>query len=107
VLTLIRNGIVLPMRDGERAALDPGSVLIDGDRIVAVDRVDALDADRRAAGAEVVANVRVGGNRIRPVPVAIGAGKRRAATCFDAEFEELVERRGMYYQLVQKQLSAQ
>jgi 5-methylthioadenosine/S-adenosylhomocysteine deaminase len=54
VLTLIRNGIVLPMRDGERAAIDAGSVLIDGEHIVAVERVEALDADARAAGAEVV-----------------------------------------------------
>src|SRR5947209_1998738 len=35
-------------------ALDPGSLLIDGDRIVAVGPVEVLDADPRAAGAEVV-----------------------------------------------------
>src|SRR3984893_5939689 len=33
---------------------DPGSVLIDGNTIVAVDSVDALDADPRSAGAEIV-----------------------------------------------------
>jgi cytosine/adenosine deaminase-related metal-dependent hydrolase len=53
--TLIRNGIVLPMA-GAAAVLDPGSVLIDGDTIVAVGPVDAVDADPRAApdGVEVV-----------------------------------------------------
>jgi 5-methylthioadenosine/S-adenosylhomocysteine deaminase len=53
--TLIRNGIVLPMTGGA-AVLDPGSVLIDGDTIVAVGLVDAVDADPRAApdGVEVV-----------------------------------------------------
>src|SRR5712671_4668776 len=35
-------------------ALDPGSLLIDRERIVAVGPVEALDADPRAAGAEVV-----------------------------------------------------
>jgi 5-methylthioadenosine/S-adenosylhomocysteine deaminase len=53
--TLIRNGVVLPMTGGA-AVLDPGSVLIDGDTIVAVGPVDAVDADPRAApdGVEVV-----------------------------------------------------
>jgi 5-methylthioadenosine/S-adenosylhomocysteine deaminase len=51
--TLVRNGIVLPM-SGPRVVLDPGSVLIDGDRILAVGPVDELDADPRAAGADVV-----------------------------------------------------
>jgi 5-methylthioadenosine/S-adenosylhomocysteine deaminase len=52
--TLIRNGIVLPMTGGA-AVLDPGSVLVVDDTIVAVGPVDALDADPRviadAAGA--------------------------------------------------------
>jgi len=52
--TLIRNGIVLPMADASRRLLDPGSVLVDGDSIVAVDTVEALDADPRAQGADVV-----------------------------------------------------
>lgn len=51
--TLLRNGIVLPMT-GDRKVLDPGSVLLDGAEVVAVDEVAALDADPRAAGAEVV-----------------------------------------------------
>jgi len=53
VATLIRNGIVLPM-EGRKLALDPGSVLIDGDSIAAVGSVAELDADPRAAGATVV-----------------------------------------------------
>src|SRR5947209_19832831 len=36
------------------AVLDPGSVLIDGDTMVAVDTVDALAADERTNGATVV-----------------------------------------------------
>jgi 5-methylthioadenosine/S-adenosylhomocysteine deaminase len=49
--TLIRNGIVLPMT-GRAAVLDPGSVLVDGDTIIAVGPVDAVDVDpRTAAGA--------------------------------------------------------
>ena len=51
--TLIRNGIVLPMTGGQ-TTFDPGSVLVDGDAIVAIGEVDALDADPRSAGAEVV-----------------------------------------------------
>ncbi len=51
--TLLRNGIVLPM-SGAREVLDAGSVLIDGATIVAVGPVEALDADPRAADAEVV-----------------------------------------------------
>ena len=45
--TLIRNGIVLPMTGTAHAAFDPGSVLFDGNTIVAVDTVAALDADPR------------------------------------------------------------
>ena len=52
--TLIRNGIVLPMADASPRALDPGSVLMDGTTIVAVGGVEELDADPRAAGAEVI-----------------------------------------------------
>ena len=48
--TLIRNGIVLPMTPGTRQALDRGSVLIDGDTILAVGTVAELDADPRAGG---------------------------------------------------------
>lgn len=48
---LIRNGIVLPVT-GHRTAHDPGSVLIDGERIEAVGGVEELDA--RAGDAEVV-----------------------------------------------------
>lgn len=51
--TLVRNGIVLPMTGG-RALLDPGSVLVDGTTILAVGAVAEVDADPRAAGAEVV-----------------------------------------------------
>jgi 5-methylthioadenosine/S-adenosylhomocysteine deaminase len=54
VTTLIRNGIVFPMAPKAVRALDPGSVLVDGDRIVAVGPVEELDADPRAVGAEVV-----------------------------------------------------
>jgi 5-methylthioadenosine/S-adenosylhomocysteine deaminase len=54
VSTLIRNGIVFPMGEVAHAVFDPGSVLIEGDRIVAVATVDELDADPRAAGAEIV-----------------------------------------------------
>jgi 5-methylthioadenosine/S-adenosylhomocysteine deaminase len=46
--TLIRNGIVLPMTGGT-TVFDPGSVLVDGDTIVAVGPVDALDGDPRGA----------------------------------------------------------
>ena len=51
--TLIRNGIVLPM-SGPKVALDPGSVLVEGDTIVAVGPVEQLDAYPRSEGAEVV-----------------------------------------------------
>jgi 5-methylthioadenosine/S-adenosylhomocysteine deaminase len=51
--TLIRNGIVLPM-SGPRAALDPGSLLIDGVEIVAIGPVDAIDGHPLASGAEAV-----------------------------------------------------
>jgi 5-methylthioadenosine/S-adenosylhomocysteine deaminase len=53
VATLLRNGIVLPMTGG-RTVLDPGSVLIDRSGIVLVGSVDEVDADPRAAGAEVI-----------------------------------------------------
>jgi 5-methylthioadenosine/S-adenosylhomocysteine deaminase len=53
VTTLVRNGIVLPMTPGIRV-IDPGSVLVDGNGIVAVGGVAELDADPRVAGAEVV-----------------------------------------------------
>jgi 5-methylthioadenosine/S-adenosylhomocysteine deaminase len=52
--TLIRNGIVFPMVPERRDVLDPGSVLIDGDSIVTVGAVAEVDADPRAAGADVV-----------------------------------------------------
>jgi 5-methylthioadenosine/S-adenosylhomocysteine deaminase len=54
VPTLIRNGIVFPMAGRGSEALDPGSVLIDDDRVVAVGPVADLDADPQAAGAEIV-----------------------------------------------------
>jgi len=54
VATLIRNGIVLPMLSAQPAALDPGSVLFDGNTIVAIGTVAELDADPRARGAEIV-----------------------------------------------------
>jgi 5-methylthioadenosine/S-adenosylhomocysteine deaminase len=54
VTTLIRNGIVLPMTPGRRTVLDPGSILLEGELIVAVGGVDELDADGRATGAQVV-----------------------------------------------------
>lgn len=51
--TLVRNGVVLPM-SAPGVVHDPGSVLVDGSTVVAVGPVEALDADPRAAGAEVV-----------------------------------------------------
>ena len=60
--TLLRGGIVLPMTGG-RTALDPGSVLLDGTDVVAVGEVEALDADPRAAGAEVLD---LGGHAVLP-----------------------------------------
>jgi 5-methylthioadenosine/S-adenosylhomocysteine deaminase len=53
MVTLIRGGIVLPM-SAPRAAEDPGSVLIDGDSVVAVGPVEALDADPRTRQADIV-----------------------------------------------------
>jgi 5-methylthioadenosine/S-adenosylhomocysteine deaminase len=50
---LIRGGVVLPMTPG-RVAFDPGSVLVEGDTILAVGPVDAVDADPRAENAGVV-----------------------------------------------------
>jgi 5-methylthioadenosine/S-adenosylhomocysteine deaminase len=52
--TLIRNGIVLPMAGASRRVLDPGSVLLEGETIVAVGGVEELDADPRARDAEIV-----------------------------------------------------
>lgn len=52
-LTLIRNGIVLPMAAGPRS-LDPGSLLLAGGQVVAVGPVAELDADPRSQGADVV-----------------------------------------------------
>jgi 5-methylthioadenosine/S-adenosylhomocysteine deaminase len=51
--TLIRNGVVLPM-SGHRVAHDPGSILVEDDTIVAIGPVEAVDADPRAEGAEIV-----------------------------------------------------
>src|SRR4051812_15317650 len=42
------------MTGGAGTELDPGSVLIEGETIVAVGPVDAVDADQRSAGADVV-----------------------------------------------------
>jgi 5-methylthioadenosine/S-adenosylhomocysteine deaminase len=51
--TLLSGGMVLPM-SGAGARLDPGSVLIDGTDIVAIGPPEALAADPRAMGAEIV-----------------------------------------------------
>lgn len=51
--TLLRGGIVLPVVP-PGAYHQPGSVLIEGETIVAVGPVDAIDADPRAIGAEIV-----------------------------------------------------
>ena len=51
--TVVRGGIVLPMT-ARAAVFDPGSILFDGDEILAVGPVPAVDGDPRAAGAEVV-----------------------------------------------------
>lgn len=51
--TLIRGGIVLPVVP-TGVYHQPGSVLTEGNTIVAVGPVEAIDADPRAAGAEVV-----------------------------------------------------
>ncbi len=48
---VVRNGIVLPMAGG-RVIYDPGSVLVEGDRIVVVGPAGQVDA--RADGARVV-----------------------------------------------------
>jgi 5-methylthioadenosine/S-adenosylhomocysteine deaminase len=53
VATLIRNGIVLPLTR-DRVALDPGSVLIDGNQIIGVGSVAAIDADPRSSEAQIV-----------------------------------------------------
>ena len=52
-VTLIRNGIVLPL-EGRKVVFDPGSVLIDDDLIVAVGSVEEIDAHPLATGATVV-----------------------------------------------------
>ena len=49
---LIRGGIVLPMDGWRRTVHDPGSVLVEGPRIVAVGPVD--EVDRLAGDAEIV-----------------------------------------------------
>jgi 5-methylthioadenosine/S-adenosylhomocysteine deaminase len=54
VATLIRNGIVLPMTGGAETVVDPGSVLLDGEAILAVGTVAAIDTDPRATDAEVI-----------------------------------------------------
>ncbi len=51
--TLVRNGIVLPL-EGRKVVYDPGSVLIEGNEIVAVGSTEAIDADPRSAGAVIV-----------------------------------------------------
>jgi 5-methylthioadenosine/S-adenosylhomocysteine deaminase len=51
--TLLRGGMVLPM-SAAGARLDPGSVLIDGTDIVAIGPPEAVAADPRALGAEIV-----------------------------------------------------
>jgi 5-methylthioadenosine/S-adenosylhomocysteine deaminase len=51
--SVLRGGVVLPMT-GRGVAFDPGSVLIDDDRILAVGLLAQVDADPRAAGAEVI-----------------------------------------------------
>ena len=51
--TLIRGGIVVPVT-GDHRLHDPGSVLIEGDTIVAVGPSAEIDRDPRAEGAEVV-----------------------------------------------------
>jgi 5-methylthioadenosine/S-adenosylhomocysteine deaminase len=48
---LVRNGIVLPC-EGARTVFDPGSVLVEGDRVSAVGPVEDLDA--QAHGADVL-----------------------------------------------------
>ncbi len=50
---LLRGGIVLPM-EGRKVVLDPGSVLVQGDTIVAVGSVAAVDAHPLAEGATVI-----------------------------------------------------
>ncbi|MCM2388150.1 amidohydrolase family protein [Streptomyces albipurpureus] len=51
--TLLRGGIVLTMEPGRRA-LDPGSVLFDDERILAVGSVEEVDSLPASAGAETV-----------------------------------------------------
>jgi 5-methylthioadenosine/S-adenosylhomocysteine deaminase len=51
--TLIRNGTVLPMTAGVRS-IHLGSVLIDGDRVLAVGPAAEVDADPRAGGAQII-----------------------------------------------------
>lgn len=52
--TLLRGGAVLPMAPDRRTLLQPGSVLMDGARLVAVGPVEEVDAHPLASGAEVV-----------------------------------------------------
>jgi 5-methylthioadenosine/S-adenosylhomocysteine deaminase len=51
--TLLRNGIVLPMT-GRGNVFDPGSVLFEGRDIIAVGPLEAVDADARSVGADVL-----------------------------------------------------
>ena len=51
--TLIRGGIVLPL-EGSKVAHDPGSVLIEGNTIVDVGRVERIDSLPQAEAATVV-----------------------------------------------------
>ncbi len=53
VRTLLRGGIVLPL-EGRKVVFDPGSVLIEGDTILAVGPTDEVDHDPRVEGAEVL-----------------------------------------------------
>ncbi len=64
--TLVRNGFVLPMGSGLPRAFDPGSVLLDGDTIVALGSVAEIDADPRASGAGAARPVARLGLRRRP-----------------------------------------
>ena len=66
--TLIRNGIVLPL-EGDKVVFDPGSVLIEGDDDRRRrDRSTEIDADPRAAGAEVVDAT---GHAVHPRPAQL------------------------------------
>jgi 5-methylthioadenosine/S-adenosylhomocysteine deaminase len=53
VPTLIRNGVVIPIVPA-RVVHDPGAVLIDGSRILAVGLTEKVEADPRSENADVV-----------------------------------------------------